>query len=475
MLPKTFTIVLSFLASFFFLTQKGTSAEKLTVSQVIRSTMHNYPKLEEQYQKYKQAQAEVLSSKGVFDPSLTAESRLVVGSYYDNQFLDVSVKQKVPLWGIEVFSGWRRGQGLFPVYDEILATNNAGEIYGGLKVALLRDGITDKERTNIEVAKLVSEEESLENTSQQILFTYQARLHYWKWFIEGHKLQVYKELLEIAKFRQSAIGELVSLGIKPEMDRWDNDRLIAKREALLVESEQNFQQAALKLSLFYRDKEGKPLVPKAETLPSLNFITREVEQNRVFSLSTEDLSLILKNHPRLKIDQLKINQVEKKLRLAKNQVLPGLDLGVRLSNDLGDDGPPSVNNEELKVGLSFEMPLLNREAREQKKIVALEAERLRVSYNFLVEKIKTNIEDAIQQSTRSRERISLDKRQWILAQKVQQSEEIKFYLGYSDLLDVNLREEFTTSSKIAYLEALLNHQIALANYDLSIARPPQFI
>lgn len=464
-------IIIGFSALGILFTSINVSAAELTVDEVIQSTLRNYPKLEEQLQKLKQAQGQVLSSQGIFDPKFLTEGRVATG-YYDNEALDVSIEQRTPLWGITVFSGWRIGQGLFPVYDEILETTDAGEVYGGLKIALLRDGLTDKGRTGLAIAKLGSKEENLRNITQQMLFIYQARLHYWKWFIEGQKLQVYQKLLEIAEFRQQAIEELITLGTKPELDRWDNERLIAKREALLIESQQNLQQAALKLSLFYRDQEGNPIVPKNKSLPSLDHILARLNQDEAQSLSPNAIASILQNHPRLKIDQVKIDQAERKLRLAKNQELPALDLGVRLANDLGEGGPDDINTEELKVGLLFEMPLLNRQARGEKKIAALEASRLRISYNFLKEKIKTNIENAIQQSARSRKRVELTERQWILAQRIQQAEQIKFFLGYSDLLAVNLREEFTTNSRVAYLQALLNYQVALANYDLSIAKTP---
>ena len=95
---------------------------------------------------------------------------------------------------------------------------------------------------------------------QLIDFVRAASYSYWDWVAAGRRHQIAAALLKIAKGRNEAIRRKVETGDTEPPVLQDNRRLIVSREAKLIEAQRKRQQAAIKLSLFYRDDRGQPLV-----------------------------------------------------------------------------------------------------------------------------------------------------------------------------------------------------------------------
>ena len=51
--------------------------------------------------------------------------------------------------GLKFYAGYRNGQGDWPIYYQNFLTNSGGEYRAGLSFPLLRDRLTDKERTRL--------------------------------------------------------------------------------------------------------------------------------------------------------------------------------------------------------------------------------------------------------------------------------------------------------------------------------------
>lgn len=83
---------------------------------------------------------------------------------------------------------------------------------------------------------------------------------YWDWVASGQRAKIARELLQLAVDRQKGLEKRAALGEIAGIALVDNQRLIVSRQAKSIEAERKLQQSAIKLSLFFRDPQGTPLV-----------------------------------------------------------------------------------------------------------------------------------------------------------------------------------------------------------------------
>ena len=91
---------------------------------------------------------------------------------------------------------------------------------------------------------------------------------YQKWVAAGLKLKAYEDLLGLAEGRTSGIKRQVQLGAEPDILLTENDVNLVRRQAYVIEARQDFQAAAVKLSLYYRNAGGEPIMVDESRLPS---------------------------------------------------------------------------------------------------------------------------------------------------------------------------------------------------------------
>lgn len=68
----------------------------------------------------------------------------------------------------------------------------------------------------------------------------------------------------LSNWRQTRVEQIdvrVDEGDLKQITRINNEQLIAAREAKVIEATRKLQETAIKLSLFYRDVTGQPIMP----------------------------------------------------------------------------------------------------------------------------------------------------------------------------------------------------------------------
>src|SRR5690606_23259657 len=89
-------------------------AQELGPEQVIASTTRHHPRVQAAMAREDVAEAALLAARGGFAPSLSAYGALRTGGYYDLRRVDVELRQPTPVWGAEVYAGYRYGRGETP-------------------------------------------------------------------------------------------------------------------------------------------------------------------------------------------------------------------------------------------------------------------------------------------------------------------------------------------------------------------------
>ena len=124
----------------------ATGSSFLTLESVLSSVDRCFPEVLAARYELGQAQGELITAQGKFDPSLkTKTSTAPIGGYVTN-YVNSEINVPTLKNGIRMFGGYRIGRGNFPVYYQNYWTNSSGEYRLGMALPLLQGKSIDKAR-----------------------------------------------------------------------------------------------------------------------------------------------------------------------------------------------------------------------------------------------------------------------------------------------------------------------------------------
>jgi outer membrane protein TolC len=449
----------------------------LELIEVLRSVEKHYPLLAAAVEERALAQARLLSRQGAFDLNFKAKGKLKPEGYYETYEGGALLEQPTTFWGAELFGGYRIGSGDFAIWDGGDQTNDGGEFSVGFRLPLLRDRAIDTRRAQLRKAAIEADAAEPLIRSRLLGFSRDAAFAYWDWVAAGMRVSVARQLVDTAQKRQSQLSRRVERGALPTIDLVDNQRLIVDREVRLISAERTFEQAAIDLALFLRDHEGSPLAIGAERLPQ-----RFPEETRPDSEAVQrDIERAVAQQPILQKLDLEINKLEVELALAKNRTLPGLDVSLAGSQDIGgaakdpDDKGPGVLEAKIEIAL----PVQRREARGQVAAASARLRQLESERRFARDRIAAEVQKARTALRAAYDQLGATRENVDLARRLRQAEERKLLLGTSNLINVNIRElqAFDAESSLIaaqadYFRALANYRAALGDAGEDMTLPP---
>lgn len=455
-----------------FLTHSSSWAVPLTLDQVIASVNASYPLILGAKQDVEKNTGDFLSARGGFDPVLKSYIQDIAQGYYKNTLYEISIEQPTPLWGARLVTGFKKGVGNFAVYDSRSRTFDQGEWKAGVELPLLKGGWTDERRTRIQNTEVGVQASEQALVSKQLEIRREAARKYWDWVAAGLKRTIAKELLDIALERDQALLKRVTQGDAAKIDQTDNQRAVLQRQAGLVSATRALQKATLELSLYYRNLQGVPILVDEDQLPP-----RFPNPEKPHQDPSPQLDQISMQYPETRLLGLQLKQVEFDQSLAKNQLLPKLDLGIAYAKDFGVNPgttyiQPTQYPTELRAYLVFELPLLLRTPRGRLSAVHAQQEKLSLIRDLTRDRIKTQIMDLSQSITAALNRIHYTHQEVELSQKLEEAERKRFLHGDSSLLIINIREQTTRDAMNKEIDALSDYFKSKAEYETFI-QPPQ--
>jgi len=257
------------------------------------------------------------------------------------------------------------------------------------------------------------------------------------------------------------------MGDLPRIELTDNDRLIVSRQAALIETQRKLEQSAIKLSLFLRTPDGRPIVPVEAQLPADFPEAPSVDSEQMES----DIELAILNRPELvSLDFLR-RQLDVDLSQARNLYLPAVDAGLFASQDVGGAASSSRDKSpfELEASLQVSVPLQRRKARGKMQAIEGKLQQLSAKIGFTQDKITTDVQQVYAARLAAYDRISKASEGLGLARTMEQAERRKFDLGDSNLLLVNLRELARADAAKSVLQAMLDYFQAQTDYRAALA------
>ena len=407
----------------------------LTHQEVVRSSLKHFPEVIQAMQRVEQMRNEVRQARGAFDGKLKLENKKRQQGFYDGGVFSTAIEKPMAYLNSRIYGGERQSQGSFPSYEGEDLTLNGGEIFAGFSLSLLRNALIDENRYQLRNQQQLEIQSQEELRRRQIQVQTQALKAYWTWFVKGHELRVYQNILELANKRALQISKRIKAGDLAKIYEVENNQYIRKREAQLNQSEMEFQKASFYLSLFYRDQKGRPLlmdrtkVPKQKALPS-------PPQKKLKGLYSEALHQNID----LKILQSQREQAQLEVRLGTNELLPKVDVDFQWSQDRGM-GPESLRQNESKVMVQMEVPLQWRKGAGKRDVGKAKLEQIKTKTQWVKDQLSVSIQSLVMQLNTLANIYQLTQDQVSLAQKLAQAERRKFSQGASDLILVNIREE----------------------------------
>jgi outer membrane protein TolC len=445
--------------------KKDAGVHVLTIDKVIAATLEHHPSLKGEMQERVAADADLLSARGAFDPSIKGEGLSYATGGYDGNYGGAYVEQPLEFYGSKIVGGYRIGDGTFPIYDNYYSTNSQGEAQFGVEVPLLRDGPIDRRRANIGRSEAGQTIADSMVELRRIELARAAAFTYWDWVAARNKAKVYKRLLDVALERDRQIAERVKKGDLPEFDRTDNQRAVLQRRSQLLSAERAVRSSEFNLGLFYRDAAGKPTDVSPLNSPNRIPIPMFASVRSIDAPLEEALG----SRPEFKAIDGQRKQNELELRLAKNQILPRLDLRVYSAKDYGT-GDEKREEAELKGGLRVEIPLRTRTQEGRIDFFEAKQRKLEFTETFLKERIRADVQDALNGVDVARQRVDVAVNEVKASRDLASGELKRFNLGDSNLIFVNLREQNAADAEVREVEALQDYQKACAAFEAAIAR-----
>ncbi len=186
----------------------------------------------------------------------------------------------------------------------------------------------------------------------------------------------------------------------------------------------------------------------------------------------ESIKIALANRPEFSAQGLDIKNARIKVKQQKNQLLPRLDIeaGIRYRGMAGNfgnaiDSAFSERFQDEFFGFTLEVPLGNREARNNYSKATIEEKQTVFSTRKVEQEIVVEVRKSVRQIKTNAERIRASKKAKELAQERLKAEEKKFKVGRSTSLEVIRAQENLAVSEGRATNAIVDYQISLGDFD----------
>lgn len=435
----------------------------LELGDVLAASAARYPEIVEAMARREAAVGEAFASRGAFDLVFEAENKSLLSGYYDGVESAVGVSREIGAFGARAYGGYRVSRGLFPVYRDAAYTDRSGEAKVGVIFSLLRDREFDDRRLALRNADISAVLAEFDLAITRVSVQKRAADAYFRWVAAGRQASVYDDLVKMAERRQDALRREVESGARARIFLTENEQNLARRRVLALEAQQRFAIAANELSLFLRDESGDPVTAGIDALP---MDRQDPRAQFGFEADVSRATDAIARRPDLARYDGLLKQARNRLNLARNNLLPKLDVAFEFSNDFGDVGAGGRTRDgaESFVGLKLSVPLQRRKARGDLAVARAELEAFEQDRRLAEDSAQAQLRNIVLELDMSRQRALLVAHEVAQAKQMEEAERRRFSEGASDFFLVNIREEAAADALARLHGADLDRAFALSAF-----------
>ncbi len=400
----------------------------------------------------KKSNAQLLISRGAFDPVLqhySTQKTLDGKNYIDYHSPAISI----PTWyGIELNAGVENIQG-----NRLDPSQTQGQTsYLGIQIPLAKNLVMDKRRAALQQAKIMQKMAIQDQRTELNNLLQNAIESYITWVRSYQVLQLVQANYLNATKRLDLVRKSVEFGDRPAVDTLEALTQKQTFENMLTAKAMEFANARMSLSAFLWNADNSPIELAEDVVPAAN------EEIRL--LANADLNLTslldkaLQNHPEINNyrNKLAVLGIEKQLKF--QSLLPKLDLSY---NHLSKGGPSlygaSFLENNYKYGIKFELPLRLSEGRGAYQAAKLKLETEQLNLNQKQVQVEIKVRNYFKQFEALQKQIRTQESAYTNYQSLVKAEEMRFENGESSLFLINSREmkSLEAAEKLADLKAYL--------------------
>jgi outer membrane protein TolC len=440
------------------------SFDVLNENIVVDSAMMHYPKVYISQQKVQIAEAKFKEARGGFDTTLNVKNRQFASGYYeDTGYLQSTISKPLPLLNAKVYGGYTRSyNGDYPEINQYYNTRSEGRAIFGFEVSLLRGFLTNERNAIRDISKLDINIAKHSNNLMQAQVKADARKAYWRYFYLTKIVKLYEHGLDVAMKRQNALEIQVKNGDKAEIVLAENRRVVLRRQTLIENVKREMLNNVVNLTMFLRLSDG-------ELYTTELVLSKKIKEQEFFSkekppIIKHNFDDNLTHRLDIKISEILIKQNNIKLKLAKNDILPTVDLAVETSKDYGT-GVIQKEHRLNKVSVNVTVPLENRKQIGKYSSVKAEQSVIKNEIRLLKDYVTNEIKMVVNRIKETEQVFENTQEEIMLAKKLLDAENIRFENGDSDFFMVNAREqdllnveEFNIRNKLLLTEMLIEYQ-----------------
>lgn len=449
---NAYTILISI---FYFVGLPGQAQDGyiFTVEDFIQQVKQFHPVAKQASLITEKAGADLLSSKGAFDPVLEmngANKSLDGINYYQYNNSELKIPTNT---GVSFKAGYERSKGQFinPELTDGVAS------YLAVELPLLNGLLTDKKRTALLQARLyrqMSEQERLLMVNDLLLNAY---VTYWEWAGAYQLYRVYSGYLQVADKRSRLVGLSFKNGDRAMADtieaytQFQNYRLL-QEQALL-----DLNKKALDLSLYLWSQQEAPYLLPNGYVPDTTHLYSPVP--------LPDTSLLVTGlqaaHPLLQTGRYKGKILEAERKLKFQNLLPVVNLQANLlSKDyfLYKNFSFIYLQNNYKFGIQARVPLWLRQGRGEYKAVKLKIKENDLELARKAWELQTKVRKYYTEAVQLREQIKTATEMYVSYKALLKTEELKFAQGESSLFLINARENKLLEIQQKLIELQVKYQ-----------------
>lgn len=385
------------------------------------------------------AEAELLESRGAFDPSIAYETgrKDFDGTRYYNR---TNAEVKIPTWyGIDLYAGTEGNSGV-----NLNPEETRGEMtYLGFSLPVVRGLLMDRRRAVLQQARIYRDGAEFVRRSLLNDLVLDGLYRYWNWWEYYHTYQIIQGALQNAEQRFRLVKTAFEQGERAAIDTVEALTQVQTFAQQLSQAYADWQASRFELSAFLwtENETGYPLPEDAQPQPWRG------GQN--FALDT--LLIAAASHPDLVQYNFKLNALQIERRLKFQELLPDVNLKYQQLGKGYDIGKP-INNawfdNNYRFGVSVYVPLFLRKGRGayQGAKIKLEQTRLDQLNKRLV--IENKVKSYFTEWQQLQQQVALQNSLVANFATLQRGEELRFLNGESSLFLINSRELKTLESRI---------------------------
>lgn len=406
-----------------------------------------------------QAQAMQLRARGGFDPKsfATYSNKKFNGKNYF-QFAEAGVK--LPTWaGLELKAAYNYANGDFLNPENKLPKNGQANV--GLEWSLVQGLLFDERRAGLQLARVELDMSTVQRLAIRNDLLLEAAKAYWSWVLAQQSVQVTIDVFSQAQIRHNGLVESFRQGDKPAIDTLESFIQVQSRLLDLQFARTEAQNTAIGLAVFLWTNDNAPMKPE-NLPPAPEFILADPRSETVVDL----LALAQQaqaNHPELQIYQYKLRQLATERRLKLEKRKPALNLSYYLLGNGWEFFPGSsgqgagVLANDIKWGLDFSYPLLNRKARGEFQLTQIKVAQTELDLQQKMQEVSAKVRQYGNEVLNLRAQVLLFQEITTNYRRLFEGEQEKFLQGESAVFLLNTREQrwLDTQLKLLKLQAEL--------------------